>query len=211
MIKLNIKDQTGQVVGETVLAPKIFEAPAKLDVVHQVAVAMAANARPVIAHVKNRSDVRGGGRKPWKQKGTGRARQGSIRAPQWRGGGSVFGPKSDRNFTQKINKKMKRAALFGVLSDRAKHERISIIDKFALDKPKTKAVVALLKNIGVPARGVLFIIPKSDLAVQQSGRNLAKIDIRPANSLNVIDALNHGQIVFTSDALTAFTSLYIKQ
>ncbi|MFA6198477.1 MAG: 50S ribosomal protein L4 [Patescibacteria group bacterium] len=211
MIKLNVKDQNGKVVGETVLEPAIFEAPAKVDLVHQVAVAMAANARPVLANVKNRSDVRGGGRKPWKQKGTGRARQGSIRAPQWRGGGSVFGPKSDRNFAQKINKKMKRAALFGVLSDRAKHEHVSIVDKFDLDVPKTKSLVTLFKNVGLPQSGVLFIIPKSNLAIQQSGRNLPKIDIRPANSLNVVDALNHRQIIFTSESLAAFTNLYIKK
>ena len=211
MIKLNVKDQSGKVVGKAILEPKIFEAPAKVDVIHQVVVAMAGNARTAIANVKNRSDVRGGGRKPWKQKGTGRARQGSIRAQQWRGGGSVFGPKSDRNFSQKINKKMKRVALFGVLSDRAKHERISIVDKFALEVPKTKTIAALFKNVGLPNSGVLFVINKSNMAIQQSGRNLPKVDIRPANSLNVVEVLNHRHIIFTSEALTSFTSLYIKK
>jgi len=145
-LKIKIYNQSGTVVKEGKLNPEIFGVAVKESVVHQVAVAQMANARVAIADTKDRSEVRGGGKKPWRQKGTGRARQGSIRSPLWKGGGVVFGPKSARNFYQKINKKMKRKALFMCLSDKVSNNFLVVIDKLNLTAGKTKEIVEIVKN-----------------------------------------------------------------
>lgn len=210
-MKIQIHNSEGKVVGETALEPKIFEVKIKPEVVHQVMVAMMANARVVMADTKARSDVRGGGRKPWKQKGTGRARQGSIRSPQWKGGGVVFGPHKNRNFSQKVNVKMKRLALFMTLSDRARNEKVIVLDQVALDQPKTKTMVNLMKTLGLTTGRVMMVLPKKHEAIQKSVRNLPKVEVRPANSLNVLDILKHQRLVFTTEALTALNQVYLKK
>lgn len=146
-LKIKIYNQSGTVEKERELNPEIFGVAIKESVVHQVIVAQMANARVAIADTKDRSEVRGGGKKPWRQKGTGRARQGSIRSPLWKGGGVVFGPKSVRNFYQKINKKMKRKALFMCLSDKVNNNFLVGIDKLNLTVGKTKEIIEVIKNL----------------------------------------------------------------
>ena len=140
-------DQTGKEVGQTRLPLEIFGVKMNQDVVHRVVLAQRANQRQITAHTKDRSEVRGGGKKPWRQKGTGRARHGSIRSPLWRGGGVTFGPRKERNFKQKINKKMRRKALFMVLSAKAKDNLLVILSDLKLEKPKTKLMAEVLKQL----------------------------------------------------------------
>ncbi|MDD5567490.1 MAG: 50S ribosomal protein L4 [Patescibacteria group bacterium] len=209
MIKVDVKDISGKVVGQETLEPKIFEVKLKPDLVHQVVVAQGANARRVIAHAKDRSEVRGGGRKPWRQKGTGRARHGSIRSPIWRGGGVTFGPTKDRNFSQKINIKMRRQALFMSLSDRARNKRILVLDKLEITEPKTKIVAGICKTLGLSGGKTLFVIQAKDTNIQRSIHNISNVDVLPANSLNILAILKHGQIVFTREALTKVSQVYL--
>ncbi|MDD5289885.1 MAG: 50S ribosomal protein L4 [Patescibacteria group bacterium] len=146
MEKLPVYNLQAEKVKETELNPAMFGVAVKESVVHQVMVAQMANARVAIAHTKTKGEVRGGGRKPWKQKGTGRARHGSIRSPLWKGGGVTFGPRSNRNFSQKVNKKMKTKALFMCLSDKVNNGLMFLVDKLSLAEGKTKEFVGVVKN-----------------------------------------------------------------
>ena len=148
MLKVLTYTQNGKESGKAELPSEIFDVKMNSDLVHQVVIAQMSNQRQVIAHTKDKSEVRGGGKKPWKQKGTGRARHGSIRSPIWKGGGVTFGPTKDRNFKKKINKKMRRKALFMVLSSKVKDKEMIILDELKIEKPKTKEI---MKIIQVPA------------------------------------------------------------
>ena len=144
-MKYPLYNQKGEETGTVLLPKNIFEVKINNDLIHQVALSQSANRRQVIAHTKDRSEVSGGGRKPWRQKGTGRARHGSIRSPIWRGGGIAFGPTKDRVFSKRIPKKMKRKALLMVLSAKASENLIIVLDKKEIKKPKTKDMAGLLK------------------------------------------------------------------
>src|SRR3989344_5330800 len=152
-----IYNMSGQEIGEQVLPAIIFGVKVKPELVQQVVVAQQANARAAIAHTKGRGEVRGGGRKPWKQKGTGRARHGSIRSPLWVGGGVTFGPTNQRNFTLGLNKKMKKKALAMVLSDKAAHERLILINTLAVPEGKTKNLQKGLTALPSKGRKVLIV------------------------------------------------------
>ncbi|MFZ5364445.1 MAG: 50S ribosomal protein L4 [Patescibacteria group bacterium] len=191
MQKAKVYNMNGEVVGEEKLDPVLFEVEAKEGLIHQAVVAQMANRRQVLAHTKNRGDVRGGGIKPWRQKGTGRARQGSIRAPQWVGGGIVFGPRNDRNFSQKINKKMKRKALLMCLSDRAKEDKIILLDKLELENFKTKKFLEILNKLPNKEKKTLLILADNDKKIIKSAANLTKIKTIESVNLNVIDVLNN--------------------
>ena len=149
MPEVKVYNQAGQEIGKEKLNPKIFGVKVKTDLVHQVMVSMQANSRRVLAHTKGRAEVRGGGRKPWKQKGTGRARHGSNRSPLWIGGGITFGPTRFRNFVQKINKKMKRKALYMSLSDKVATQHLIVFDDISFEKPSTKKAVLLLEAVKI--------------------------------------------------------------
>ncbi|NQT50039.1 50S ribosomal protein L4 [Candidatus Kuenenbacteria bacterium] len=209
MIKAKLYNQQGEDKGEVNLKPEIFEVAVKQDLVHQVVIALLANRRQILAHTKDKSEVRGGGRKPWKQKGTGRARHGSIRSPLWKGGGVTFGPTNQRNFTKQVNKKMRVKALFMVLSDKAKDSAILVMEKFELPEIKTKQIVELLKKIKLEKK-VLFVIEKMDENIACSIKNIPKIDVISADSLNVYDLINSNHVVFTKDALKKIEEVYIK-
>ena len=144
---IKVLNQKGKEVGETELPKEIFEVPMNPDLVHQVVLVQAANRRRKIAKTKDRSEVRGGGKKPWRQKGTGRARHGSIRSPIWRGGGVTFGPTGREVFKKRIPKKMRRKALFMVLSAKAKENLICVLDNLKIEKPKTKFMVEILEKL----------------------------------------------------------------
>ncbi len=191
MQKAKVYNMNGEVVGEEKLDPVLFEVEVKEGLIHQAVVAQMANRRQVLAHTKNRGDVRGGGIKPWRQKGTGRARQGSIRAPQWVGGGIVFGPRNDRNFSQKINKKMKRKALLMCLSDRAKEDKIILLDKLELENFKTKKFLEILNKLPNKEKKTLLILADNDKKIIKSAANLTKIKTIESVNLNVIDVLNN--------------------
>ncbi|MBU1494625.1 MAG: 50S ribosomal protein L4 [Actinobacteria bacterium] len=188
-------DSAGAHTGERALDPAIFGIEPNVPVMHQVVNAQRAAARSGTASTKTRGEVRGGGRKPWRQKGLGRARHGSTRSPQWRGGGVVFGPKP-RSYVQRTPKKMKRLALLSALSARAAEDQVKIVESFEWDTPKTKAATRLLSAIGAGGKA-LVVVGAGDGIVVTSMRNLQKVRTLEAGQLNTYDVLWADTIVFT--------------
>ncbi|MBP6880219.1 50S ribosomal protein L4 [Candidatus Saccharibacteria bacterium] len=165
-------------------------------------VAYLSNGRTINAHVKTRGEVRGGGKKPWKQKGTGRARHGSIRSPIWRGGGITFGPTDDRNFTKKINKKAKQKALRQALTLAAEQNAIMVIEDFTVKEGKTKEIAGLLQKLDID-RGVLMVTDSFDEMLSRAARNIPFAQLKQVSYLNVYEVLNAHSIVFTKKALSS--------
>jgi len=203
MLKAKVYNMNGEVVSEEKLDSALFEVVAKEGLIHQAVVAQMANRRQVLAHTKDRGEVRGGGIKPWKQKGTGRARQGSIRSPLWVGGGVVFGPRKDRNFHQKINKKMKRKALLMCLSDRAKEEKIVLLDKLELENFKTKKFLEILNKLPNKGRKTLLVLADNDKKIIKSAANLSYLKTLESVNLNVVDVLDHEYLMLPVSTLKA--------
>lgn len=184
-----------------------FGVKVNTGLVHEAIVAQLANARHSIGHTKTRGEVRGGGKKPWRQKGTGRARHGSIRSPIWVGGGITFGPRNVRNFSVKINRKAKRKALFMALSDKVANGRVIAVEAFKPKTDKTKELAALLSKLPVH-KTALYVIPSSRPELVRMARNLKNVFVVTANSLSVVDILRFGTIIFEKEAIPAFESLY---
>lgn len=208
-MKAPLYDQTGEKKGDITLEKHIFEVEASEGLIHQYLMYQQSNARMPIAHVKNRSDVSGGGRKPFRQKGTGNARQGSTRNPHMRGGGRAFGPSNMQNFTIQMPKGMRRKALFGLLSNKAKDGQIMAFDKYETETPKTKDVVALIGKLPVE-RNVLIVIDREEKAVKLASQNLANGKTILYNYLNPADLLKYRVVLFTETALNNFQSSYKK-
>lgn len=183
----------GEQVSEVELRDDIFAAPINEAIMHQALVRQLANARQGTHKVKTRGEVRGGGRKPWRQKGTGRARQGTIRAPHWRGGGVVFGP-TPRSYEQKMPRKMRRQALRSALSAKASESQLRVLDAFQMDAPRTKEMISILKGLGMDS-SVLILLPQSDDVILRSVRNLPKVRTLVAQYLNVRDLLKYDYIL----------------
>ena len=198
-MQAKLYNQSGEEKGEVKLNPDIFEVEANDSLVHQVYVCLEANKRQVLAHTKDRSAVRGGGRKPWKQKGTGRARHGSRRSPLWAGGGVTFGPTNERNFAKKINKKMKRKATLVLLSDKARENWLNVVEEFKFDKPKTQIFSKLFNTLKL--KNALVVIEGPDQNVVNSVSNIEKTQVITADSLGVSDLLKYKNIIFTKKAL----------
>lgn len=193
-------DIAGKQVGEMELNDSIFNEKINEHLVHTVIKAQLAAMRMGTASTKTRGEVKGGGRKPWRQKGTGRARQGSIRAPQWVGGGTVFGP-TPRKYYQKVNRKVKKYALRSILTDKLQNESLIILDKVEFDKPKTKQFVDILNKLNLENKKVLFIMPEKDKNLYLSARNIPKVKTLVVDALNAYDLLNNESIIIMSDAL----------
>ncbi|MGH3305423.1 MAG: 50S ribosomal protein L4 [Streptosporangiaceae bacterium] len=190
----------------TELPPEIFDAKVNVPLIHQVVVAQEAAARQGTHATKTRGDVRGGGRKPYRQKGTGRARQGSTRAPQFAGGGVVHGPQP-RSYDQRTPKKMKAAALRGALSDRARHDRVHVMDELVTgETPKTKAALTALTAVTGAAAHVLVVISSGDSVTRLSLRNAPTVHVLDEGQLNTRDVLVSDHVVFTQAALDAFVA-----
>jgi large subunit ribosomal protein L4 len=200
---VDIKTPSGSSAGSVDLPAEIFDVQVNIPLIHQVVVAQLAASRQGTADTKSRGEVRGGGKKPYKQKGTGRARQGSIRAPQFTGGGVVHGP-SPRNYEQRTPKKMKAAALRGALSDRAREGRIHVLSEIVTgDTPSTKAAVATIAALGVSGR-LLAVLDGGEAVAWLSLRNLPEVHIVGWDQLSAYDVLVSDQIVFSKFALEAF-------
>lgn len=202
-ITITITKPTGDEAGTLELPAEIFDVQTNVPLIHQVVVAQQAAARQGTHSTKTRGEVRGGGRKPYRQKGTGRARQGSIRAPQFAGGGTVHGPQP-RDYAQRTPKKMKAAALRGALSDRARHGRIHCLSALVEgDAPSTKSAVSALQTLST-RRNLLVVIDRSDQVGVKSLRNLPDVHLLFADQLNTYDVLCADDLVFTETALGAF-------
>ncbi len=205
MLKLPIRDRDGNVVGEAELASSIFESKIVESLVHQAVTLHLAKGRGGNASTKTRKEVRGGGIKPWRQKGTGRARAGSIRSPLWKGGGVVFGP-HPRDFSFDMPKKARRLALKSVLTMKAKDDKIILVKEFAMAAPKTKEAASILSKVGAPKR-VTVVVGADDMTVQKSMRNLPNVKSIEASQLNVYDALNNEALLITETALAKITEV----
>ena len=197
MANLKVMDQNGKDSGEVTLNDKVFGIEPNESVVFEAIIRQRAGKRQGTSKVKNRSAVRGGGKKPWRQKGTGRARQGSIRAPQWRGGGTVFGP-TPRSYAYTMPRKQRRLAIKSVLSQKLIDNDLIVLDKLTMSAPKTKELVSMLN--GLNADGKVLIV-SDDNNVQLSARNLTKVKVVPVNGLNVEDAVSYGKLILDQDAV----------
>ncbi|MFH0805230.1 MAG: 50S ribosomal protein L4 [Patescibacteria group bacterium] len=207
-MKLKVYNQAGTAVGDVSLEPKLFGVAVKPTLVEQAIRTHLANRRQPIAHTKTRSEVRGGGRKPWRQKGTGRARQGSIRAPQWKGGGVIFGPRSIQNWSLKMNRKARRAALTMVLSDKAQDGKVVILDSLKLAAGKTKELVGILQKLPLK-KTILAVLPQSDQAIVRAARNVPSVTVINADSLNVYDAMRHEYLLILRGSLDVMRRTYL--
>ncbi len=199
MPKLPLYNRDGEQVDDMEVQAALFGAPLKKGALYQTVVSQAARRRQGSASSKGRGEVRGGGAKPWSQKGTGRARHGSVNSPIWVGGGAVFGPKPHK-YRNQVPKKMRRAALKSALSDKYNEGKLLVVDDFAIDSPKTKDMVALLDHLKVDG-GALIVNAQSNLNVVKSARNLPKVKTILARQLNVLDILNYNYLVMSKDAL----------
>lgn len=212
---VNTYNQKGEKIGQTRLPKEIFGLEINPDLVHQVAVSQTANKRKVIAHTKTRAEVRGGGRKPWRQKGTGRARHGSIRSPIWKGGGVTFGPRKERVFKKRIPKKMKRKALFMVLSGKVKENLLILLDSLKIEKPKTKIMVQVLNNLrskidDFKQGSVLIALPQKDKKIKLAARNIPNLQTLEAHNINVLDLLSFKYLLATKEVIKVIKETFLK-
>lgn len=205
MPKVAVYNVTGAQVGEIELSDAIFGITPNAHVLHEAVVMQQASLRRGTHDVKNRSEVRGGGRKPWKQKGTGRARQGSIRSPQWVGGGTVFGP-TPRSYAYKLPKKVRRLALKSALSTKVNANEIIVLDALSIDAPKTKDMVKILGNLKVGK--ALVVSAEQDANLALSARNIPGVKVVDATGINVLDLLHHDALVITKDAVAKVEEVF---
>lgn len=200
-----IYNQKGEESGKIKLPENVFDLPKNDDLVHQVVVSMQSNLRTPVAHAKGRGDVRGGGKKPWQQKGTGRARHGSTRSPLWRGGGVTHGPIKEKNYSKKINKKMKAKALCTILSQKMRDNEIIFVDSFTFAKPKTYEAVGVLKSLSKISEyknllskknnAAYLALGKADLNAKKSFGNLSNMKIDEVKNLNPLDIINYRYLI----------------
>jgi large subunit ribosomal protein L4 len=227
-IKIKVYNQNAEATGEMELSPKVFGMKVNNSLVYQAVTTQMANERQVIAHTKDRSEVRGGGRKPWRQKGTGRARHGSSRSPIWIGGGVTFGPRNDRNFKKRINKKMKQNALLMVLSDKAAGDNFIILDKLEITEFKTKVFNKIITGFETKIlkskkketkadtkkkevkRSFLMIVDKGDEKLSCSARNLPGVKLINTENINIVDLLKYKNLILNKAAVEKITERYGK-
>lgn len=197
----------GKEAGNMALTDAMFNVKPVSTVIHEVVVGLRANARKSIANTKTRGEVSGGGKKPWKQKGTARARAGSSRSPIWVGGGITFGPTSERNFSVKINKKLKKKALFMGLTDKVLSNKLFVLEAVNVSMPKTKVMAELVKLLPID-RNALIIGPGAQPELMRMVRNLSNIKLVTVQSVNLLDVLTYRTIIFLKDAVPAFERVY---
>ncbi len=209
-MKVDVYNQNGEVSGSVNLPKEIFEVKFNADLVHQIAVSQMANKRQISAHTKIRSEVRGGGKKPWRQKGTGRARHGSIRSPLWRGGGITFGPRNDKVYEKEVPKKMRRKALLMALSQKAKNSQLIVLDKIELEKGKTKEMAKSLEKLPCTKQSTLIALPNYDKKIFLASRNIKKTSISEARNLNVLDILNYKYLLMPKESIKTIKETFSK-
>jgi large subunit ribosomal protein L4 len=201
MPKIKIYNTEGKEVGEKELRAEIFGVRVNPTLVHEVTVSLLANERKPYAHTKTRGDVRGGGRKPWKQKGTGRARHGSRRSPIWVGGGITFGPRSERDYSVKVNRKTKQLAMFMTLSDKVTEQKMILVESFGVKDGKTKEFASLVKQLPVKAKTFVVVAPGAASLLRRSTNNLPGVTLRNVGDLGLLDLLRSECVVLTPEAV----------
>jgi len=219
-MEVKLYNQSGEEAGSVELPDAIFNVPINPDLIHQAVVIQRANARKILAHAKGRSEVRGGGKKPWRQKGTGRARHGSIRSPIWKGGGVTHGPLKQKVYFKNINKKAKQKALFMVLSSKIKDGQLIVLDFISLVEVKTKKMKEIIDKISVnlpeykksrkKADSILLVQPDSDKSLIRVSRNMDFTKVVRADNLNTIDVLEKKYLVLLKEAIPVIERTYLK-
>lgn len=207
-MKMDLYNQSGEIIGEVDLPDEIFGLDMAPALFSQAVVAQMSNMRQVIAHTKGRGDVRGGGRKPWRQKGTGRARHGSRRSPIWIGGGVTFGPTKYKNFKKKINTKMKRKATLIALSSKVRDKEIIVLDKIEISAPKTKEVAIIVSTIVPNQSTALLMIPGKNEIILRASRNIPGFKVINVLNINILDLLNHKYLILLKDTVDALKKKY---
>ncbi len=210
MAVVSLYNLKGENVGSLTLDAGLFDVKPNPALIHEAIVAQQANSREAIAHTKTRGEVAGSSKRPWKQKGTGRARHGSTKSPIWIGGGISFGPRNDRNFSLKINKRAKRKALAMILSEKVATDRFVAVDALSLKDGKTKELVSILKNLPISKKKTLIILPPAQKDVAIAAQNLKGIKTMPANTLNVVDLLKNDVILISKEAIEMVTQIYTR-
>ena len=210
-MKIAVYDQQGKEIGTTLLPKEIFGVEINPDLMHQVVRSQMANRRRVIAHTKDRGEVSGGGRKPWRQKGTGRARHGSIRSPLWRKGGVTFGPTKERVFKKVIPKKMKRLALFMALSGKVKNNLLILLDKLKIEEAKTRLMTEIFKKLPCKNESCLIALPEYDKNLILSARNLPEVKTIQSKDLNCLDLLSFKYLLMSKESIKVIKDTFLKQ
>ena len=205
-MKIEVRNTQGHVVRSVQVRDEVFGAPSNPSLVHQVTVGQLANARQGTASTKTRSEVSGGGRKPRPQKHTGGARQGSIRAPQWRGGGTVFGPRP-RSYRHRTPRRMRRLSLITALSEKVRDGELVVLEALTLEKPRTAELAGVLAALDASHK-TLLVADGTDPSVLRSGRNIPRLKMMPASLLNTLDVINHRKVVMTEDAVRKAEELW---
>jgi large subunit ribosomal protein L4 len=203
-------NQKGEEIGQTRLPSEIFNISVNPDLINQAVVSQMASRRMVIAKTKDRGEVRGGGKKPWRQKGTGRARHGSTRSPLWRHGGVTFGPTTNRNFAKKINKKMKRLALLMALSSKAKDGTLVVLEELKIEQPKTKLVADILNRLPIKKGSYLIGLPKKDEILYKASRNISRTKVIEIRNLNILDLLSFKYLIIPKEAIKVIKETFLK-
>jgi len=217
-MKIAVYNQQGKEIGTTLLPKEIFDVKINPDLMHQIVVSQMTNRRKVIAHAKGRGEVRGGGRKPWRQKGTGRARVSSIRSPLWRHGGVTFGPTKERVFKKVIPKKMKSLALFMVLSGKVKNNLLILLDKLKIEQVKTKLIVKTIENLITPhqilvggkKRSILIALPELDKNIILAARNIPEVETVEVRNLNALDLLSFKYLIMPKESIKVIKETFLK-
>lgn len=208
MARVTLYNLEGEETGQIELDPSLFDVEVDPTLVHEAVVAQTANSRVAIAHTKDRSEVAGTGKKPWKQKGTGRARHGSRRSPIWIGGGITFGPRSNRNFSVKLNKKTRRKALAMVLTDKVQSGQFIAVEQLAVGEGKTKQLAALLKHLPIAGKKTLILVEPENKTVSMAAKNISHVETLPIHALNVVDLLKKPNVLISKDGIDILTHLY---
>ncbi len=208
-MKVSTYNQEGKEIKDIELEGSIFDLELNNDLVHQVVVSQMSNRRQGSAHSKDRGDVSGGGKKPWRQKGTGRARHGSIRSPLWRGGGITFGPRNTKDYKKRIPKEMKRKALFMALSAKAKDGELFVIDNLKTEDHKTKTIKKIIDSFNFSG-SILIVLPGYDKNIVLGAQNLPKVETMPAKNITALELLSFKNILITADAIEVIKETFAK-
>lgn len=208
MKKVSVYNLEGKIVGEQELVSSFWDTKENAGLLHQVITSMEGNVRSSYAHTKTRGEVRGGGKKPWKQKGTGRARHGSSRSPIWIGGGITFGPRKERDYSRKINKTMSRAATTMLLANKAQNDRLVVVDSFVMNNPKTKMIDQILNKLPSGHKKTFVALPKSDKTINRSAANLPYVWVSEVSNLNPRDLIHYSYLLTTVDGLKKIEAMF---
>ena len=215
-MKISVYNQSGEIVGQTLLPKGIFDIEINSDLLWQVVRSYTSNQRQGSAHTKTKGEVSGGGKKPWRQKGTGRSRHSSIRSPLWRGGGTVFGPRNDKVWKQKINKKMARKSLLMALSSKAKEENIVVLEDLKLNEVKTREVAKIIANlrtkiVNFKKAKTLVVLSSFDKNLVRAAKNIVDLKTIEARNLNTLEILSFKYLLMTKDTISALKKMFLKK